>query len=698
MLEHKKRLWPASLIAIFSLLISVGLDYFGALDRLEYISYDWRMSQLRGDKAVPEDVAVILIDDASLAMMNPVVGRWPWPRSIYGDVVDFLSLGNPRAIVFDLLLSEDDISPAGGPDSDRRLAEASAAAGNVVFAMQLQRGLPDKPGSPPVSRPLPDHVLSMALPGAHSGVSENKVLYLPIEPVSRSAARLGVASVEADGDGVYRRAPRLYEYQGLLFPSLGVAPLLLSGDLVFPRQAGLSPSLINYYGKVDSYSMGGVIASAQKVMAGELEDLLVDPFEFEDKIVFIGASAAGLEDLKATPLSSTTPGVMIHASIAANLLSGDMLQRVPKWAVWLVAALLVFFVTLSILRLKRLVYQVMTPVIVALLSVAISWFAFRHNYVIDMVMPLVSLLLAAVSGSIYLLMTEGRDKRRVRNMLAQYVSPAVLGAVVDRYEDYLEAEVGSEERLSILFSDIRGFTSLSEAVPAARVVEMLNHYFSAMNETIFDHRGTIDKFIGDAIMAFWGAPVREPHHADLAVGAAIDMHDRLKMVNAWLAERDYPEVRIGVGINTGDVILGNIGSVQKLDYTVIGDNVNLASRLEGLTKQYGCTIMISQYTYDALASPVPCYLVDLVRVKGKQVPIRIYAPILDCDGDEAARLERWSRQGFEAYLAREWGEAIRCYEQLSECQLKHIFIDRCLAYRQAPPPAGWDGVFTMTSK
>ena len=230
-----------------------------------------------------------------------------------------------------------------------------------------------------------------------------------------------------------------------------------------------------------------------------------------------------------------------------------------------------------------------------------------------------------------------------------YVSLAVLGTVVDHYHDHLDAEVGSEEDLSILFSDIRGFTSISEAVSANRVVEMLNHYFSAMTAVIFGQRSTIDKFIGDAIMAFWGAPIREAQHADLALTAAIEMCRRLEEVNRWLAENGYPPTQIGIGINSGKVILGNIGSVQKLDYTVIGDNVNLSSRLERLTKQYGVAIIISEQTYEKLHSPPPCYLLDRVRVKGKQAPIRIYTPIFDQSFDEAQPLAQLSHDTFDAY-------------------------------------------------
>jgi len=687
MSKRKHKLRPGGLIGLAVIALTFGLHFSGALTTLENISYDWRMKTLRSEAAAPDDVAVILIDEASLRAMDPVVGRWPWPRSVHADVIDFLALGNPRAIVFDILFSE-----ADSADDDQRLASATADAGNVIHAMQIYRDSEDELNVSMLNRPLPEAALPYAV--AEGDVAaDNNVYTLPMPGLLQASAGLGVVTMEPDDDGVYRHGRLWHDYRGQRFAGLATAPL--PRKLFVNRPAEMR---VNYYGHIDTYSMSGVLASAQQVLNGEVENLMVDPYEFKDKIVFIGASAVGLEDLKATPLAANTPGVMIHAAMAANLLNGDLLAVAPQSLTLTSVIVAALLVCLLVLYFNSMWLKILAPLIGMAAYVAISFSAFRHNLVLEMTPPLLAMVLAAMLSSSYLLFTEGRDKRRVRTMLGQYVSPAVLSAVVDAYEDHINAEVGSEEELTILFSDIRGFTSLSEVMPPDKVVEMLNHYFSSMTEAIFEQRGTIDKFIGDAIMAFWGAPVREAQHADLALRAAMEMHARLRLVNEWLQARDYPLIQIGIGIHTGKVILGNIGSVQKLDYTIIGDNVNIASRLEGLTKPYGATVVISEFTHRQLQRPMPCYVLDLVRVKGKQVPIRIYEPIIGLDPAEADRQAELCRQAFDAYLRQQWQAAIALYEQLTQGTLRTTFVDRCRAYQQQPPATDWDGVFTMSSK
>ena len=702
-----------------TLMVVFSLVFAGGLKRLEWMSFDWRSQLLRQSASAPDDVAVILIDEAAISAMNPVVGRWPWPRSVHADVVDFLAMGQPRAVLFDILFTENELQPGQEQSlspQDRRLIDASRDAGMVIHAMQVFRDSADEANNTVLDRPLPDDVLPTAITD-ESVTSplgrdhDNNNYYLPFPGLYQAAGGLGVVNTEPDDDGVYRRVKLLHKYQQAVFPSLGVAPLLADRrqPLVIDGSAyqinGVKVPvavdgsyLINHYGHINTWSMSGVLASAQQLQAGDVDNLLIDPREFQNKIVFIGASATGLEDLKTTPMGSAVPGVFLHAAVTANLLAGDVLVPVPNSINALLIIMLAVISVLGVLGMKRLPLQLAVPMALGLGYTGICFWSFQYNLVMAMTTPLLTVFLGAASCFLYLVFTEGRDKRRVRTMLAQYVSPAMLSTVVENYADQLQAEVGSEECLSILFSDIRGFTNLSESLPAATVVEILNHYFSNMTEIIFRHDGTIDKFIGDAIMAFWGAPVRDDAHANKALCAAIDMHERLASVNNWLKERGYPEIAIGIGIHSGNVILGNIGSEQKLDYTIIGDNVNLASRLEGLTKQYGMTIVISENLRNQLSDPLPCFVLDLVRVKGKQEPICIYAPILDRDPAAAEELAHRSQVAFAHYLQREWEQAMKLYATLPADILKQTFTQRCRAYQQAPPPADWDGVHTLTSK
>jgi adenylate cyclase len=458
-------------------------------------------------------------------------------------------------------------------------------------------------------------------------------------------------------------------------------------------------------GDFEPYSISGILASIQMLKSGDVEGLLVDPYEFEDKVVYIGASAIGVQDIKATPMSAKTPGVFLHASMASTLLKGASLQPPSHvlTVVLIIAFTLLTTVGILLLSLSHSYQQALLPLLLAVGYSGWSIWEFGNGRIYEMSAPLLAIALSWLGSSSYLVFTEGKDKRRVRNMLSQYVSPAVLSTVVDKYENQIQAEVGKREDLTILFSDIRGFTATSENTEAEKVVEMLNTYFSAMTDVIFRHEGTLDKFIGDAIMAFWGAPILHADHADRGVTAAIEMQRALVGVNEELAGMGLPSVAIGIGLNSGDVILGNIGSERKLDYTIIGDNVNLASRLEGLTKHYGVPLIISENTHAQLRQEIPCAVVDMVRVKGKQVPIALYSP-LALPGDEgdaiktARRVAELSHKAFDHYRAQRWDDAIALYEQLPFKRLKKIFITRCREYSQHPPEEGWDGAYTMRTK
>jgi adenylate cyclase len=302
----------------------------------------------------------------------------------------------------------------------------------------------------------------------------------------------------------------------------------------------------------------------------------------------------------------------------------------------------------------------------------------------------------------YLSITEGREKREIRKIFAQYVDPTVLGTLLDEKSDVPKAKLGSRVKVTILFSDIRGFTSISERLDAAKVVELLNGYLSEMVDVIFKHKGTIDKFIGDAIMAYWGAPIMTKDHSIETVLAAFDMRRQLEVFNQERIAKGEVPLDMGVGINTGDVIYGNIGSEKKRDATLIGDNVNLASRMEGLTKVYGSPILITESTCEQISAEIPCRIIDMVRVVGKKTGIRIYEP-LDQKADSATdKITALSEEGFNYYLKQNWSAAIKSYSAIlsikPEDKTSKIFLERCEAYMSIGPDADWDGVYTMLKK
>jgi adenylate cyclase len=717
-LSRKHRPLHALFLAALGALLAMALDGSPLWQRLEGISYDWRVQYLGGD-AAPDNIAVILVDDASLQYMEPLVGRWPWPRSVFADLIDFLELGAPQAVIFDLLFVEKQLT-ANGPANDARLMEATRDAANVYHAMQFMADTEDEVNKAATHQPLPPALrrrFALTAAGDDNGplfTPRYNNYLIPIPGLYEAAAGLGLVAVDPDTDGILRRSRLVSSYGGELFPALSLAPLLqnagksgvrlengaiVHGHRTVPLAADGS-YLVNMYRHINTYSASGALASIAALRAGDVERMMVDPEEFAGKYVFIGASAIGLHDLKTTALGVQVPGVNLHASILGNLLQDDFLQPPDKTDTWLGIFVLSLLTSLGILLSRRLWLQLLLPF--GLGAAYLGWilWLFRQHQVWEVMAPLAALALCTVFAHSFLLFTEGREKTKIRKMFSQYVSPAALAVMVDQYEEYAAVGAGSKETVSILFSDIRGFTRLSEDIAPEEIVQMLNHYFAAMTEAIHTHRGTIDKFIGDAIMAVWGAPIKSPQHAADTVRAALEMLAKLAEINAWLAQRGFAPIEMGIGINSGEVVMGSIGSEQKADYTVIGDNVNLASRLEGLTKTYGCPVLISETTYAALDDGIPCRLVDLVRVKGRHHPIKIYSPLVmdDADPARARRIAARSLTAFDAYLARDWDTALAALNDLPDDPLSQLLLRRCREYQQHDPGPEWDGVHTMKTK
>jgi adenylate cyclase len=638
---RKKLFWAGAISLACPMLIS-ALYFAGAFERPEFMAHDAMARVFRLSTEAHPAVALVMIDEASLKAMDPLVGRWPWPRSVLAEVIEFIRMGGPASVAIDVLFTEHEkplLKQSGLSASDGRLVEATAGGG-VFHALQIFMDEEDELNTTLLGRDMPEDFRErFALAGLEtSGEDPSNNFALPIRELYLASRGMGVVSFEPDPDGVFRRTKPLREYRGEYFPAMGLAPVLDLLDVkdIKPSRGALALDgismpldadgncLINMYGGFNTYSISGLFASIQRIRRGEVRDLMVYPEEFEGKVVFIGSSAVGVEDLKSTPTANRTPGVMLHASLASNMLLGDFLAPPRPWATLMGIFILSAAAALPVLRSQRLVVRLAVPSLSALAYAAFVSWGFKSGRLFELLAPLSALSLGFISSFVYLALTEGREKRRVRKMLGQYVSPQMLSEIVDKREEVLRAEVGSREYVTLLFSDIRDFTSVSESLPADRIVHMLNQYFSVWTDVIFKYDGTIDKFVGDAVMALWGAPLKTVDHAEKAVRAACEMIGRLEGLNRSLLEQGYPPIRIGIGIHSGEAILGNIGSERKLDYTVIGDTVNLASRIEGLTKDYSCDILISEATNNLIGKGFRCSRVDTVKVKGKEVPVNVY--------------------------------------------------------------------------
>lgn len=630
------------------------LSWAGVLDVAEAKTYDARTAWLADPAAADSAIVVVAVDENSLQVYQDMLGRWPWPRDVYAAMLEYFSAGGARLAVFDITFPEPDLD---APLGDTLFAEALAATGlgTLPFTMapgdsadaaEWERSLARIGGEEALRRrraALERHALGPAPEPVRS--------YPYVEPpralFAQAAAGLGSIVWNPDPDGVTRRERLVYAHRGELYPSLPLAAARLlapdryGGD-VEPSSGTLrigdtrvplhrNAFLIRWRGP---FLEGGestyrvipafrILNSYNQVLAGRTPDVPLD--ELQGRIVFVATTAPGTFETRANPLSPDDPGVMIHATILDNLLRGDWLRRVgvgANGAMVLGAGLAAGLVSAT---LPSAVLGSIGALIVLVLAGVIATVAFAQGLWLDMAAPVLTAAVAYAGTMAGSYMTEGREKRRVRDLFGRYVTPDYVAQLADNFED---VELGGERiPLTLLFSDIRGFTSLSEKLPAETVIEMLNQYLDKMAEVVFRHGGTLDKFIGDAVMAFWGAPLAVEDHPRRAVEAALDMMDELEELNEQWSETGAPaRLAIGIGVNTGEAIVGNIGSLsRKLDYTAIGDAVNLASRLEGLNKEYGTSIIVSETTASRLdADAYELATLDEVKVKGKEQAVRIF--------------------------------------------------------------------------
>ncbi len=731
------RLAQAALSALFVLLIAAhvgGVISIAPMQRVEAWLYDAWLKRT-APAGADDRVAILDIDEASLKS----VGRWPWSRDTMTTLVEQLfDRYGVAAVGFDVVFAEPDTS--SGLDSLRRLAQ-SDLAGSQDFRAALAELAPRLDYDARFAAALAERPASMGYYFIPQGYGDAKTgmlpapslpadAFAPLRPgtpatgyganlaeFQRAAQGAGFFNMRADDDGTARQMALASPFGGGYFLSLSASTLRIAfgGDApvagveqrsVLGRRY-LSPWLevgglrvpLSADGTVHvPYRAGSPFPyiSAAEVLAGKapLEQL-------ENRIVLVGSTAPGLADLRVTPFSSTFPGVEIHAHLIAGMLDGTT-RATPPWAddarlaaVLLLGALL----TVVLLRFGPTVGLVATLALLGLLLAAYAA-AWSRFLVVPMAAPMLTLFGLYALNTAYGFFAETRSKRQITKLFGQYVPPE-LAVEMSRDPTHYTME-GQSRDMTVLFSDIRGFTNFSEKLPPTELAEVLNAYLSTMTRIVQQHQGTIDKYIGDAIMAFWNAPVDLADHATRAVATALDMQAALSQLNREFAARGWPEVKIGVGVNTGRMSVGNMGSEFRMSYTVMGDAVNLGSRLEGITKQYAVGILATQPTVDA--DPVHAFMkVDVVRVKGKETPVAIYEPLGPKAGlAEAVRQDAAEFEAaFAAYQKQDWDTAetaLRTLNARAPRALYDIYLERIAHFRESPPPADWDGVFVYTTK
>ena len=637
----------------------------GRLADLGWRDFLYTMRENRASRV--KDILIVAIDEPSFQQIGQ---QWPWPRSLHGKVVRSLKEAGAAAVVFDVLFLE----PSRDAHEDQAFAQALEEAGNVVLGANFTK----------VGR-------------------QNYETYFVEEPVAalaKAAARVGLVNFFPDSDGSIRMGfNQIYGRKTIAPYAIDTAFGFRSPDNIVPRE-GSGAFCIDYAGKNGSFP----VVSYYQVL-----DQMVSPEIFRNKIVLIGFQTDASVEVESGADTFPTPflrfsnrmmfGVEIHANIINTILQGYPVTSpwMPwKWALFSLMAQGLFYI-----RKHPVHLMVCTLAGIAVLSAA-SVFLFRGYGVFFDALPG---SLAVTLNGLFLGVSEFRVSYREKSMLRKafdsYVAPDVVDGILKNHGSLKLG--GEKKRLSILFSDIRGFTAMSERYPPEELVRFLNQYLDHMTRVVFAHQGTLDKFIGDALMVIFGAPVDNEQHADQACLAALAMQDALKRMNQKNRESDLPLLTVGIGINTGEMIVGNMGSERRFDYTVIGDEVNLASRLEGVTKYYRVRILIAEETRRAVGSRFACRELDLIRVKGREKPIRIYELMGEepLPRDRAASAEAYSK-GLEAYREQAWDIAVSCFQEAGRLWPgdgpSGVFIKRCQEFTADPPGKDWNSVWTMMTK
>lgn len=706
------------------------------VSRLEAIAYDSKV-RLTMPQTVDERIVIVDVDEQSLAEQ----GRWPWGRDKMASLVTRLfDTHGTAALGFDVVFAEADESSglmtlerlSRGPlrdnpsfqgilhnlrpqlDNDARFAEAIKGR-KVVLGYPFSNAADIRTGALPRPVLLPGDFIAEPAVSTYSSFNGN------LERFQSVAAGGGHFNPLIDLDGITRRVPLVVKHDNRYYEALSLA--MVRAYLDFPSVApGYPPGarLIEWLelrgedqavrlqvpvdeGLAALVPYRGYARSFRYVSASDVLKDKVPAGVFKDKLVLVGTTAPGLLDLRATPVDGVFPGVEVHANLIAGMLDNSLKHK-PAYVLAIDVLTLVAVAAILILVMPRL-----SPLFATGITVVLAAAVCVFNLVLwnssNLLAPLANSLIL-IAGLFALNMSwgyfiESRTKRQLTGLFGQYVPPELVEEMSRDPENY--SMKGRKAELTVLFSDIRGFTTISEGMQPEELTSLMNEYLGAMTEVVQKYRGTLDKYIGDAIMAFWGAPVDDPQHARHAVLTALEMQQRLARLNEALVAKDWPVLAIGVGVNTGNMTVGDLGSPVRQSYTVMGDAVNLGSRLEGITKEYGVGIIVGEETREVLRKEFAFRELDRVRVKGKEEAISIYEPLgieAELPGEVADELKLWN-QFLRQYRAQDWEQAELTLMNLQRMAPKYLYekyAEAIVTHRKEPPGANWDGVTVFKTK
>ncbi|HII71301.1 TPA: adenylate/guanylate cyclase domain-containing protein [Candidatus Woesearchaeota archaeon] len=636
---------------LLSLLYSVGL-----FSNVEVKLTD----NLYGGKRPLDNIVIIEIDDRSIQEF----GRWPFSRTYFAEIVEYLH--QAKVVAIDVAFFEEST-----PVADQKMAEAFADAGNIIIPVEYT-----------------------TFKKVDGKVVGDQMLTPPAE-IRDSVMDVAYVNIITDPDGVTRALKLDLSDE---YDNFAVKAYQYYWKKEFTRKD--SRFLVNFVGAPGSF---------KRYSFADVANGNIQPSVFEDKIVLIGATSPDLHDDYFVPTSGgkAMPGVEIHANAIQTMINKDFLGKEPDWSV----LLKIFLFSILVVGIFYYSPVWLAPILNLVALIIYFIFAikiFEKGIIVNIVYIPAAIIVSYMGVVLYFYMSEKKERAKVLGAFEKYVSPKIIQQVM---KDPKALNLGGEKRtITVFFSDIRGFTTLSEGLTPEQLVHLLNEYLSAMTQIIMKHDGVVDKYMGDAIMAFWNAPMDQKDHALLAARASFDMEKKLKELQAKWKKDGIPSFDIGIGLNSGPAVVGNMGSYDRFDYTAMGDTVNLGSRLEGLNKPYNSRILISESTKKLVQKEFMTRKIDKVAVKGKKEPVIIYEL-----AGSFAEAEEWYQplcdkfeEGVGHYFDKEWDKAIHCFKECLKIRKDRgdgkddgpsvTFIERCEIFKKTPPPKDWDGVWVMKTK
>lgn len=711
MASRGKRFRQRLIGALFALLasaLSLLLFYVQPV-WLEYLDSAGRdiVFHIRDAKTPLSSVVVVAVDEKAVKRH----GRWPWSRELLARLLDGIQASGAGLIALDIVFPVPE-----SPEADHALIDVLHDSATTIIGGYFFR--------PSQTQPMSELARTLWRKNAINSVrlkNGAKTSMVPIPEMPRVEGNLAGIAAGLDGqgflnsiedyDGLFRHAPLLWRHDSVLFPSLALKSLAsamqrsirveLKPDGVSKLEVGDFNVPVDEEGRLalNFYDPDRDIIqiSAADILEGKsMDDMLAG------RLVFVGVTEVGITDVVPTPLVPNYPGVMMHATAVSNVLQ-EFHLRGGKWVLMQNVAMifgLPLLLVILMISASRLRTMILAATVVLAGSVGLFYYLVAtQGLLVSLVYPVISLVIGFAVFQAYYVLTSQFKNRFLTRAFSSYVSPVLVKQLIDDPDSLVLG--GEKRRITILFSDIRSFTALSESMTPETLVDMLNQYLGAMTDIVMENQGTLDKYIGDALMAFFNAPLSVQDHAAQAAKVALAMQGRLAELNVRFQERYQRQLAIGIGLHTGDAVVGNLGAKRRFDYTAIGDTVNLGSRLESATKQYAVPILISEDTRRELGDAFVCRWIDRIQVKGKTEAVKVYELMAVSGAVDAAGLAEAFESALEHYFAQEFPLAQAAFNGIAEThddQTSRIFSERCAGFLHAPPPADWNGVFVATQK